>query len=137
MRIRLALFALALAATTASAAQTATPPPGATQTPPRPAPPYVVVQGEHAEAAVFGQQLTVLCPAGHRAFGAGYSALVRGTPKTPTSPPVYGEGGLDQVRSMPDMGGTGWQVSGVSPDALRLKQPWKLVVRVVCMQTAG
>jgi hypothetical protein len=35
------------------------------------------------------------------------------------------------------MAGTGWQVQGVSPDAVRLKQPWRLVVRVVCMQAQG
>jgi hypothetical protein len=35
------------------------------------------------------------------------------------------------------MPGTGWQVSGFSPDAARSKQPWALVVRVVCMRTPG
>jgi hypothetical protein len=35
------------------------------------------------------------------------------------------------------MQGAGWQVSGVSQDAVRLKQPWRLVVRVVCLQVPG
>ena len=110
--------------------------PAAAPAPARPAPAYAVVQGQHTEGAGPFQQLTVFCPAGHRAFGAGFSALVRLPPKTPTSPPSFAEGGLDQVRSVPDIDGSGWQVQGVSPDAARLKQPWRLVVRVVCVATA-
>jgi hypothetical protein len=96
-----------------------------------------VVQGEHDESPAAGQQLTVICPDGRRAVGAGYSALLHAPRTMAGAPATYGEGGLDQVRSMPDMGGSGWQVSGVSPDAARLKQRWRLVVRVVCVQVAG
>ena len=128
-RLIVGLTLLALGAGGAAAAVSTTAP-----TPARPLPYYVVVQGQHDEAAVAGQKLTVICPAGHKAFGAGYSALVRTPPTAAGGKPGYAEGGLDQVRSFPDMAGTGWQVQGVSPDALRLKQPWSLVVRVVCMQ---
>jgi hypothetical protein len=103
----------------------------------RPLPYYVVVQGAHTAEAVAIQQLTVFCPAGHHALGAGWSALVQTPPKTQGGAPGQAEGGLDQVRSMPDMAGAGWQVSGISLDAVRLKQPWRLVVRVVCMQVPG
>jgi hypothetical protein len=127
MRSFAVFFGLALMSTTAASAQTAAPPP-------KGAPPYVVVQGVSNEVATAGTKLTVLCPTGHRAFGAGYSALVRAPARSADAPPVDGEGGLDEVRSMPDVGGEGWQVSGVSPDAVRLKQPWRLVVRVVCVQ---
>jgi hypothetical protein len=127
MRILLGLTALALSAGAAAAAPTAGPPA-------RPPPAYVVAQGQTNAAAVGFQQLTVICPGGRHALGGGYSALVQTPPKTQGGPPGQQEGGLESVRSFPDMAGTGWQVSGVSPDAVRLKQPWRLVVRVVCMQ---
>jgi hypothetical protein len=131
-QVTLGLTLLALAAGAAAAAVSTTAPP-----PPKPTPPYAVVQGEHGEAAAGWQQLTVICPAGHKAFGGGYSALVHTPPTAAGGKPGYAEGGLDQVRSFPDMAGSGWQVSGISPDAVRLKQPWRLVVRVVCMQAPG
>ncbi len=130
MRILVGLTLLAISGGAAAAATTGGPPA-------KPTPAYVVVQGAHTAAAVAGQELTVYCPAGHHALGAGYSALVQTPPKAQGGPPGEAEGGLDQVRSVPDMAGTGWQVSGVSPDAVRLKQPWRLVVRVVCMQVPG
>jgi hypothetical protein len=98
---------------------------------------YTVVEGSHSEAATAQQQMTVLCPGGRKAFGAGFSAVVRTPPTTQGGQPGLAEGGLDDVRSFPDNAGTGWQVSGVSPDAVRLKLPWRLVVRVVCMQVPG
>ena len=61
---------------------------------------------------------------------------MRNVPKQ-GAPVTFGEGGLNEVRSMPDMAGTGWQVSGISPDAIRLHQPWRLVVRVVCVLAAS
>src|ERR1700678_3007905 len=142
MRAGFTLCALALLSGSAALAQTvalaqtaaAPPRPAAPAPAPRPAPPYAVVEGASKEVTTAGTKLTVICPAGHRAFGAGYSALVRVPPAAANAPPAYAEGGLDYVRSMPDTAGTGWQVSGVSPDAVRLKQPWRLVVRVVCVQ---
>jgi hypothetical protein len=98
---------------------------------------YMVVEGAHSEAATAQQQLTVLCPGGRKAFGAGFSAVVRTPPTTQGGQPGLAESGLDDVRSFPDNAGTGWQVSGISPDAVRLKMPWRLVVRVVCMQVPG
>lgn len=130
MRIAPGVVLLAFTAGAAAAAPTAGPPA-------RPTPAYVVVEGAHTTAATAGQKLTVFCPAGHRALGAGWSALVQTPPHAQGGPAGQAEGGLDEVRSMPDMAGTGWQVSGVSPDAVRLKQPWRLVVRVVCLQVPG
>ncbi len=101
--------------------------------PTRPVPAYVVVQGAHTLATDAVQELTVFCPANHHALGGGYSALVQMPPKPPGGAPGHAESGLDNVRSVPNMTGTGWQVSGAAPDAIRLKQPWQLVVRVVCM----
>jgi hypothetical protein len=95
------------------------------------------VEGQHAEATGAWQQLTVLCPAGHKPLGAGYSAVVQTPPTAAGGRPGQAEGGLENVRSFPDMAGTGWQVQGISPDAVRLKAPWRLVVRVVCMQVPG
>jgi hypothetical protein len=126
MRILFALTVLAFSAGGAAAAPDA----GA---PASPTPGYVVVQGTHTVEATAVQKLTVFCPARHHALGAGYSAVVQTPPKTAGGPPGQAEGGLDQVRSVPDMAGSGWQVSGVSPDAVRLKLPWALEVRVVCM----
>jgi len=105
--------------------------------PPKPATPYLVVEGQHTAAAVGWQQLTVICPGGRKALGAGFSAVVQTAPKTAGGAPGQAEGGLEAVRSFPDMAGTGWQVQGISPDAVRTKQPWRLVVRVVCMQVPG
>lgn len=134
MRALPGLTLLALGAGASAAAATAP-----TAAPPRaaPAPYYVVVEGSHTAAATALQELTVFCPAGRRAQGAGYSAVFATAPKTQGGPPGQAEAGLDQVRSFPNMAGTGWQVSGVSPDAIRLKQPWRLVVRVICLQVPG
>lgn len=131
MRFVLGAIILAVSAGAADAAPPSAAPPA------RPAPAYLVVEGSHTAAAVAGQQLTVICPGGRHALGAGYSAVVQTPPKTQGGPPGQTEGGLDQVRSFPNLQGTGWQVSGVSPDAIRLKAPWRLVVRVVCLQVAG
>jgi hypothetical protein len=117
------------AAATSASGQAARPAP---QPAAKAAPPYVVVEGSTNVVVTEGTKLTVFCPAGHHAFGAGYSAVVRNVPKA-GAPVTFGEGGLTEVRSMPDMGGSGWQVSGISPDAVRLHQPWRLVVRVICM----
>ena len=130
MRIALGLTILAFAGGAAAAAPAAGPPA-------RPGPAYMVVQGMHTPALDAGQKLTVFCPGGRHALGAGWSAVLLTAPKTPGGPRGQVEVGLDQVRSVPDMGGTGWQVSGVSPDAMRLKLPWALEVRVVCMQLPG
>jgi hypothetical protein len=136
MRVVAVIGVLAFGGGAAFAAQTQTQT-QASQPPARPAPPYVVVQGQHSEDASPGQSLTVVCPANHRALGGGYSAVVRQPPSGANPKIVYAESGLDQVRSFPDMAGTGWQVSGYSPEAVRLKQPWRLTVRVVCLQVAG
>ena len=139
MRLVLGLTILAASAGVAFAAAPASPvsaPPKAAA-PAKPAPLYLVVQGSHTLSSDAGQKLTVFCPGGRRATGAGYSALFQAGPKTPGGPPQAAEGGLDQVRSFPDMQGTGWQVSGVSPDSTRLKLPWQLVVRVICVQIPG
>jgi len=104
------------------------------------APPYAVVQALHADGTTPAQALTVQCPAGHRVFSAGFTALVRQPPAAgaaPTAQPAYAEGGLDNVRSLPDGRGSAWLVEGVSPDAIRLKQPWRLAVRLVCVQIPG
>jgi hypothetical protein len=98
------------------------------------APPYVIIERSTDIVLTAGANLTVFCPAGHRPLGAGYTAVVRNPPKAGAAV-TFTEAGLDWVRSMPDMAGTGWQVSGISQDAVRLHQPWRLVVRVVCLQT--
>ena len=143
MRSLAGLTALALLSVggAAAAAPAASPPARApaptTAAPAKPAGPYVVVQGMHTVTADPGQRLTVFCPAGHHVLAAGYSAVVRTAPAAQGGKPGTMEGGLDQVRSAPDMQGSGWQVSGFSPDAIRTKQPWALVVRLVCLHTPG
>jgi hypothetical protein len=132
------LFGLTVLALAASGSVAAAPGGGpsakpAPAGPARPVPAYMVVQGAHTLATDAVQELTVFCPASHHALGGGYSALVQMPPKTPGAAPGQAESGLDNVRSVPNMAGTGWQVSGAAPDAVRLKQPWQLVVRVVCM----
>jgi hypothetical protein len=134
MRIALGLAAALLAAT-ANAAPTPSLPSGP-PAPVAPAPPYAVVEGSHVEATTPAQSLTVLCPGGLHAYGAGFSAVIR-QPAAGSTPASSGESGLDNVRSFPDSAGTGWQVSGISPDAARLKLPWRLVVRVVCARAPG
>ncbi len=131
MRVALGLTLLAVAASGAFAAVSTTPPPS------RPSPYYEVVEGQHTTTADAGQRLTVMCPGGRHAMGAGYSAVISTPPTTAGGPAGQTEAGLDQVRSFPDSAGTGWQVQGISPDAVRLKLPWRLVVRVVCMQVPG
>jgi hypothetical protein len=133
------VLALSILAASAGAADAAAPAAGPSRAaaPVRPTPVYVVVEGSHTWATDAGQKLTVFCPAGRRALGAGYSAVVRTAPTAQGGQPGQAEGGLDRVRSFPDMQGAGWQVSGVSQDAVRLKQPWRLVVRVVCLQVPG
>jgi hypothetical protein len=127
--LSLSLASAAIAAP--SAGSTATPPASAAKVA---APFYVVVEGQHTEAATAFQSLTVLCPADHKAFGAGFSAVIRDAPKAGDKAPNFHEAGLDDVRSFPDANGGGWIIQGVSPDAVRLKQPWRLVERVVCVQ---
>jgi hypothetical protein len=132
--IGLTVLALAAGGSAAAAAPGAVPSAKpALAGPARPVPAYVVVQGAHTRATDAVQELTVFCPSGHHALGGGYSALMQMPPKTPGGAPGQAESGLDNVRSVPNMTGTGWQVSGAAPDAIRLKQPWQLVVRVVCM----
>ncbi len=101
----------------------------------RPAPTYVVVEGSHTEDAAVRQQLTVLCPATHRALGAGYTGVmtVPGANGAPALAPV----GVDGVRSIPDSTGGGWQVEASAPDAARAQRPWRLVVRVTCLRVPG
>jgi len=123
-------------AATAPAPSTRSPP----AAPQQPVPPYAVVQAVHPDATTALQALTVQCPAGHRAFSAGFTALVRQPPAAgaaASAQPIYAESGLDSVRSMPDGRGAAWMVQGVSPDAVRLKQPWRLAVRIVCVQIPG
>lgn len=114
-------------------AQGATAP--ATSAPAPVPPPYVVVTGEHNEGVTPRQQLTVLCPATHRAFGVGYAALLKG--KTGADGvPGWRDTMLDSVRTMPDSAGTGFLVEGFSAEVERTRTPWRLVVRVVCVKVA-
>lgn len=75
-----------LAAAAPALAQQAQPgrrqPPPRPATTPQPAPPrYAVVEGAHPEGPPGMQALTVVCPGGLKAFGAGFSAVVRSPPK--------------------------------------------------------
>lgn len=98
-----------------------------------PAPPYVVVQGEHPVVQDPRQTLTVLCPATHRALGVGYAALLPG-PAAADGTQMWRDTMLDSVRTMPDSAGTGFLVEGYSAEAERTGVAWRLVVRVVCAQ---
>lgn len=96
-------------------------------------PPYVVVQGEHAQGVEPRQQLTVLCPQTHRAFGVGYVALLTGDLDA-SGQQTRRDAMLDSVRTMPDSAGTGFLVEGYVAEVERTGRPWSLVVRVVCVQ---
>ena len=99
-----------------------------------PVPRYVVVEGQHPDGPPGFQSLTVICPQGLRAFGAGFSAIVHVPPAKPGAQGGLAEEGVESVRSYPDSNGSGWRVEGQSATALRTHQPWRLAARVVCMR---
>jgi hypothetical protein len=126
---------LALAApllATAVLAQTPAPTPARA-----PQPGYVVVQGEHQETQTAWQSLTVFCPQGYKAFGNGFSAIVRDAPRPGVTAATYHEEGLNHIRSYPDGVGTGWRVEGVPAEAGRAGLSWRLAERVVCVRIGG
>ncbi|HEX4197573.1 MAG TPA: hypothetical protein VHZ26_09025 [Caulobacteraceae bacterium] len=126
----LALAALLLAGPPmATAALAQTPAPARA-----PQPGYMVVQGEHPETQTAWQSLTVVCPTGYKAFGNGFSAIVRDAPKPGVAAATYHEEGLNQIRSYPDGAGTGWRVEGVPAEAGRAGLSWRLAERVVCVR---
>jgi hypothetical protein len=111
-----------MAATSASAAPAAAPAARAAPTAPRPpaapqSPGYAVVQAAHDASTDMYETVTVQCPTGLRVFGAGYAAVIR-------NPPAAGAAA----------NGTGWQVQAYAPGAVATKQPWRLVVRAVCVR---
>jgi hypothetical protein len=96
-------------------------------------PAYVVVEGQFPRDELGQQALTVVCPGNHVVLGAGYTALVRWPAKAGKRRGELREGGVSNVRSLPDMNGRAWRVEAQSRDAQTLKTGWRLVVRVVCM----
>lgn len=95
---------------------------------------YAVVQGQHAMDAAPLQTLTVLCPAGRRALGVGYTALVA-APRGAGANPGLVEHTLAAVSHLPEGTGLGWRVSAALSDNGPTGAPatkWSLVVRVVC-----
>ncbi len=141
LNLVIAAGGLALVASATGVAKAAPPPPvaqtvrPAASAPPRPG--YAVVQGEHPENEDLFQSLTVVCPDRMKAFGAGFSAVIRNAAAKAGALSTYHEEGLDRVRSVPDSAGNGWQVEGIASGAATVKQPWKLVVRVVCVRVVG
>jgi hypothetical protein len=133
---------VAMAAASACAAPAAAPAARAAPTAPRPpaaapSPGYAVVQAAHDASTDTYETVTVQCPTGLRVFGAGYAAVIRNPPPAgaaANAPVTTHEEGLENVRSMPDANGTGWQVQAYAPGAVATKQPWRLVVRAICVR---
>ena len=109
----------------------------------QPAPTYQVVRREAAESASADEQtISVACPKGLVAYGAGYGANVHhvfggsgGGAAGATPSESFLDTGLIDVVSRPAANGSNWTVTGkadLPAGALGPDNKWKLWVSVIC-----